>query len=236
MNTLTKSCCPTIVITSSGEVPTHQEATVHVKELDLFLTMKVLDKHQRYYRSESFAMNTDTLTNGSTVKKNHISSRKGFEYDATRRTSVPSWFQACQRVRPSVLISQLQGHLQYRRVIFLHLLQDRLRHQQQHQVIMRLEEEDRIESDTSPVPVSTKVGNRTGQPVVNQANQTQKPKKRKPRWNKLPRCVPISQSGRKNPGNIWWMTEVLNTETHTRVLLMNYLWNLREVWIWAKQC
>ena len=99
---------------------------------------------------------------------------------------------------------------------------------------MRLEEEDRIDSDTSPVPVSTKVGNRTGQPVVNQANQTQKPKKRKPRWNGLHRCVPISQSGRKNPGNIWWMTEVLNTETHTRVLLMNYLWNLREVWIWAK--
>ena len=42
MDTLTKSCSPTIVITAYGEVQTHEEATVHVKELDIFLTMKVL--------------------------------------------------------------------------------------------------------------------------------------------------------------------------------------------------
>ena len=43
MDTLTKSCSPAIVITANGEVQTHEEATVYVKELDLFLTMKVLD-------------------------------------------------------------------------------------------------------------------------------------------------------------------------------------------------
>ena len=43
MDTLTKSCCPTIVITANGEVQTHEEATVYVKELDIFLTMKVLE-------------------------------------------------------------------------------------------------------------------------------------------------------------------------------------------------
>ena len=43
MDTLTKSCSPTIVITANGEVQTHEEATVHVKELDIFLTMKVLE-------------------------------------------------------------------------------------------------------------------------------------------------------------------------------------------------
>ena len=41
MDTLTKSCSPTIVITANGEVQTHEEATVYVKELDIFLTMKV---------------------------------------------------------------------------------------------------------------------------------------------------------------------------------------------------
>ena len=41
MLTLTKSCSPTIVITANGEVQTHEEATVYVKELDIFLTMKV---------------------------------------------------------------------------------------------------------------------------------------------------------------------------------------------------
>ena len=43
MNTLTKSCSPTIVITANGEVQTHEEATVYVKELDFFATMKVVE-------------------------------------------------------------------------------------------------------------------------------------------------------------------------------------------------
>ena len=43
MDTLTKSCSPTIVITAIGEVQTHEEATVYVKELGIFLTMKVLE-------------------------------------------------------------------------------------------------------------------------------------------------------------------------------------------------
>ena len=43
MDTLTKLCSPTIVITANGEVQTHEEATVYVKELDIFLTMKVLE-------------------------------------------------------------------------------------------------------------------------------------------------------------------------------------------------
>ena len=33
MDTLTKSCSPTIVITANGEVQTHEGATVYVKEL-----------------------------------------------------------------------------------------------------------------------------------------------------------------------------------------------------------
>ena len=43
MDTLTKSCSPTIVITANGEEQTHEEATVYVKELDIFLTMKALE-------------------------------------------------------------------------------------------------------------------------------------------------------------------------------------------------
>ena len=43
MHTLTKSRSPTIVITSSGEVQTHEEAIMYVKELDVFLTMKVIE-------------------------------------------------------------------------------------------------------------------------------------------------------------------------------------------------
>ena len=37
MDTLTKSCSPTIVLTANGEVQTHEEA------MDIFLTLKVLE-------------------------------------------------------------------------------------------------------------------------------------------------------------------------------------------------
>ena len=43
MDTLTKPCSPTIVITAIGEVQTHEEVTVYATELDRFLTMKVLE-------------------------------------------------------------------------------------------------------------------------------------------------------------------------------------------------
>ena len=43
MDTLKKSCSPTTVITANGEVQTHEEGTVYVKEFDIFLTMKVLE-------------------------------------------------------------------------------------------------------------------------------------------------------------------------------------------------
>ena len=103
MDTLTRSRSPTIVITANGEVQTHEEATLYVKELDIFLTMNVL---------ESFAMKTDILMNGSMVK-NHISLKTGFGHNATRRTSFLLWFQACQ-LRLQDLIHQLQGHFQDR--------------------------------------------------------------------------------------------------------------------------
>ena len=36
MDTLTKSCSPTTVITANGEVQTYEEATVYVKVLDMY--------------------------------------------------------------------------------------------------------------------------------------------------------------------------------------------------------
>ena len=56
MDTLTKSCSPTIVITANGEVQTHEEATVYVKELEIFLTMKVLENTPAVLSLGSFAM------------------------------------------------------------------------------------------------------------------------------------------------------------------------------------
>ena len=44
MDTLRKSCSPTTVVAANGEVQTQEDATVHVKELEKFLAMKVLEK------------------------------------------------------------------------------------------------------------------------------------------------------------------------------------------------
>ena len=43
LETAKTSRSPTTVITANGEVQTHEEATVKVKEFDIFLTMKVLE-------------------------------------------------------------------------------------------------------------------------------------------------------------------------------------------------
>ena len=43
LETVTASRSPTTVITANGGVQTHEEATVYVKELDIFLTKKVLE-------------------------------------------------------------------------------------------------------------------------------------------------------------------------------------------------
>ena len=43
LETVTTSRSPTTVITANGEVQTHEEVRVYVKELDTFLTMKVLE-------------------------------------------------------------------------------------------------------------------------------------------------------------------------------------------------
>ena len=43
LETVTTSRSPTTVITANGEVLTNEEATIYVKELDILLTMKVLE-------------------------------------------------------------------------------------------------------------------------------------------------------------------------------------------------
>ena len=77
MDTLTKSCSPTIVITANGEVQTHEEAIVYVKELDIFLTMKVLENTPAVLSLGKLCDENGYPTNGSMVK-NHISLRTGF--------------------------------------------------------------------------------------------------------------------------------------------------------------
>ena len=72
MDALTKSYSPTIVITANGEVQTHEEATVYVKELEIFLTESLREHASKCCRSESFAMKADILMNGINGQKPHL--------------------------------------------------------------------------------------------------------------------------------------------------------------------
>ena len=90
LETVTTSKSPTTVITVKGEVQTHDEATVYVKELDLFLTLKKSSRiRQRYCRSENLARTTDIHMSGSVVK-NHVSLKMVYGYNATQTTTCQS--------------------------------------------------------------------------------------------------------------------------------------------------
>ena len=178
MDTLTKSCSPTIVITAKGEVQTHEEATVCVKELDIFLTMKVLENTPAV-----LSLGKLCDENGYSYEwingQNHTSLKTGFEYSAIRRTSFLLWFQACQRVRLQDLIRQLQGHFQDRRVIISTSFSRSSSSPTVSDTKTR-EREDQIESDISPVTVSTTVDERSGRPDIDQAHKNPKPNKKEP--------------------------------------------------------
>ena len=94
---------------------------------------------------------------------------------ARRRISLLSWFKAC-KVRPLDL-HQLQRHLQDRRVI-AHQSSSSSPSSPKVREIQTQEREDRIESDVSPVHVSTTVDDRSGWPDDNQANKIPKPNKK----------------------------------------------------------
>ena len=69
LETVIVSTTPTTVVTANGEVQTHEEATVYVKEMDLFLTVKIQIIRQQYCRSESFARITDIHMSGTNGQK-----------------------------------------------------------------------------------------------------------------------------------------------------------------------
>ena len=178
LKTVTTSKSPTTVFTASGEVQTHEEATVYVKELDTFPTMKFLENtpvvlslgklcDENGYSYEWInGQKPHLIKNGIRIQCNtenfvaivgpglSASSSSG-SYQSTSRTpsrqeSHCSTSSSSSSSSPTATSSDNETR----------------------------EREDRIESDTSPVPVSTNVDDRTGQPVVDQADQNPKTHKR----------------------------------------------------------
>ena len=125
MDTLTKSCSPTIVITTNGEVQTHEEVTVYVKELKIFLTLKDIENTSAVLSRGKLCdenVSHEWINGQRTTyhSKRGLCNTENFLFFFGR-------FQGC-RVRPLDL-HQLQGHLRDTGGIHHHL-QLRLLHVQ----------------------------------------------------------------------------------------------------------
>ena len=174
MDTLTKSCSPTIVITANGEVQMHEEAIVYVKELDIFLTMKVLDNTPAVLSLGKLCDENGCSYEWINDQKPHLI-KDGIRIICNTESFVPI-------VVPGLSSSSSASSSTSRTPM----------KQESHsssssssspssptvvEISVR-EREDAPNSDISPVPVSELVDDRTGKPVETQANEIPKTNKK----------------------------------------------------------
>ena len=105
MDSLMKSCSPTTVITANGEVQTHAEAIVYVKELGIFLTMKVLDNTPAVLSLGKLFDENGYSYEWIHGQKPHLIFN-GIRIKCKRKTSYQSWFLVYQRVLPQACLLQ----------------------------------------------------------------------------------------------------------------------------------
>ena len=176
-----------------------------------------------------------------------------FEYSAIRKTSYRSWFLVYQRVRPQACLLQHPWYLQGRILIILTSSSSSSTSPTVTSSTVSSDSEagqerrDPCGIDHHPAIVSSECVERQVQrdPYSSETSEEQlltkptkipKPKKKKITIkNGETRIIPTYRNGCKNSERILWMTEFLNAETHTPVLLMNHLWSLRlrKVRIWV---
>ena len=173
MDTLTKSCSPTIVITANGEVQTHEEAIVYVKELDVFLTMKVLDNTPAVLSLGKLCDENGYSYKWINGQKPHLI-KDGIRIICNTENFVPIVVPGLSASSSSASSSALRTPMK----------------QESHssssfssspssptvgEISVR-EREDVPDSDISPVPVSELVDDRSGKPEEIQANEIPKNK------------------------------------------------------------
>ena len=99
MDTLTTSRSRTAVITANGEVQTHEEATVYVKELDIFLTVKVLEDTPAVLSLGKLCDENGYSYEWINGQKPHLI-QNGIRIPCNTENLVPIVFPGCQRVLP----------------------------------------------------------------------------------------------------------------------------------------
>ena len=124
------------MVTANGEVPTKEEATVYVRELDLFVTVMLLE--------DTSAKITGTLTFGPVVR-NHISSKMAGRSIATHQTAYHSLSLVYRQVL-QLHLHVLLLHLHYRKAWPARSIQ----HQQEARILVMEYEETRHVDQQKP--------------------------------------------------------------------------------------
>ena len=174
MDTLTKSCSRTIVMTANGEVQTHEEAIVYVKELDFFLTMKVLDNTPTVLSLGKLCDENEYSYEWINGKKNHLI-RNGIRIICNTENFVPI-------VVPGLSSSSSGSSSTLRTAMKQESRSSSSSSSSPSsptvgEISVR-ERKDAPNSDISPVPVYELVDDRSGKPVEIQANEIPKTNKK----------------------------------------------------------
>ena len=177
MDTLTKSCSPTIVITANGEVQTHEEAIVYVKELDIFLTMKVLENTPAVLSLGKLCDENGYSYECIDGQKPHLI-KNGIRIPCNTENFVPIVVPGLSKSSSGSDSSTSRTHSRQGSHCSTYFSSSSSSPTVSD--TKTLEREDRIESDISPVTVSTTVDERSGRPDIGQANKNPKPNKKEP--------------------------------------------------------
>ena len=166
MDTLTKSCSPTIVIIANGEVQTHEEATVYVKELDIFLTMKVLKNTPAILSLGKLCDENGYSYEWINCQKPHLT-KNGIRIPCNTENFVPI---VVPGLSSSSSGSSSTSKTPSRQKSHSSSSSSTSSSSPTVSEIQTREREDRIESDILPVQVSNSVDDRSGRPDDTQAN------------------------------------------------------------------
>ena len=112
LETMRTSKSPTTVMTANGEMQTREEATVYLKQLDIFVKVTLLEETPAVLSLGNSVRIMGIRTTGSAVK-NHISSEMTRELIAIYLTLYHLWFLVYQRVLPQLHLHLLLHHLHH---------------------------------------------------------------------------------------------------------------------------
>ena len=180
MDTLTKSCSPAIVITTNGEVQTHEEATVYVKELGIFLTMKVLENTPAVLSLGKLSDENGYSNEWINVQKPHLI-QNGIRTPCNTENVVPI---VVPGLSSSSSGSSSTPKTPSRQESHCSSSSSASSSSPTVSEIQIREQENRTESDIYPVTVSTTVDERSGRLILTKPVKIEKQIKRNPRGNR----------------------------------------------------